>query len=327
MLTFIFRRVLIMVPTLAVVSLAAFFIIQLPPGDFLTVMVAQMQASGDEMSMEVVDQWRTRYGLDQPIYVQYWRWISGVVHGDFGQSFIYDQPVGNLIWQRLGFTVAISLLSLLLTWAIAIPIGIYSAVRQYSVFDYLFTLVGFVGLATPAFTLALVIMYFAYRYLDISVGGLFSQEFISAAWSWPKFVDLLKHVWIPVVVLAVGSTAGIIRTVRANLLDQLAMPYVVTARAKGISPGRLLIKYPVRLAVNPLISTIGSVLPWLISGSVIVASVLNLPTTGPLLLKALYYQDMYLAGSFILMLSTLTVVGTLVSDILLAWLDPRIRYD
>lgn len=170
-------------------------------------------------------------------------------------------------------------------------------------------------------------MYFAYRYMDISVGGLFSQEFISAAWSWPKFIDLLKHVWIPVVVLAVGSTAGIIRTVRANLLDQLAMPYVVTARAKGISPGRLLIKYPVRLAVNPLISTIGSVLPWLISGSVIVASVLNLPTTGPLLLKALYYQDMYLAGSFILMLSTLTVVGTLVSDILLAWLDPRICYD
>ena len=202
-----------------------------------------------------------------------------------------------------------------------------SAGRQYSVFDYLFTLVGFVGLATPAFTLALVIMYFAYRYMDISVGGLFSQEFISAAWSWPKFIDLLKHVWIPVVVLAVGSTAGIIRTVRANLLDQLAMPYVVTARAKGISPGRLLIKYPVRLAVNPLISTIGSVLPWLISGSVIVASVLNLPTTGPLLLKALYYQDMYLAGSFILMLSTLTVVGTLVSDILLAWLDPRICYD
>ncbi len=327
MSTYILRRLLIMVPTLIVISMISFFIIQLPPGDYLTVWVAEMQATGDDVSMEVVAQLRKRYGLDQPLRVQYWRWISGVVQGDFGQSFVYRRPVSTLIWERLGLTVAISLLTLVLTWVIALPIGIYSAVRQYTGFDYAFTFIGFVGMATPAFTLALVVMYLAYRHFGISVGGLFSEEFISAPWSWARFVDLLKHVWIPVVVLAVGSTAGMIRTMRANLLDQLEMPYVDTARAKGLSPLRLLIKYPLRLAINPVVSTIGWMLPWLISGSVIVAHVLSLPTTGPLLLRALYYQDMYLAGSFILMLSALTVIGTLVSDILLAWLDPRIRFE
>ena len=327
MWTFIFRRLLIMVPTLIVISMISFFIIQLPPGDYLTVWVAELEAAGEEVGMEMVAQLRKRYGLDQPLHVQYWRWISGVVQGDFGQSFIFMRPVTSLIWERLGFTIAISLLSLLVTWAIAIPIGIYSAVRQYTLFDYLFTLLGFIGLATPAFLLALILMYLAYRYFGISVGGLFSREFVSAPWSWAKLLDLLSHVWIPVVVLALGSTAGMIRTMRANLLDQLEMPYVVTARAKGLSPLRLLLKYPVRLAINPVVSTIGWMLPWLISGSVIVAHVLNLPTTGPLLLKALYYQDMYLAGSFILMLSTLTVIGTLLSDISLAWVDPRIRFE
>jgi len=327
MWNYILRRVLFMVPTLVVISVVSFFIIQLPPGDYLTVWVAEMEATGDEVSMEMVAQLRRRYGLDQPVHIQYWRWISGVVRGDFGESFVYRRPVSQLIWERLGLTVAISLLTLILTWAIAIPIGIYSAVRQYTLFDYAFTVIGFLGMATPAFTLALVVMYLAYRYFGVSVGGLFSEQFISAPWSWAKFVDFLRHVWIPVVVLAVGSTAGMIRTMRANLLDQLEMPYVVAARAKGVAPLRLLLKYPVRLAINPVVSTIGWMLPWLISGSVIVAHVLSLPTTGPLLLKALYYQDMYLAGSFVLLLSALTVVGTLISDILLAWLDPRIRFE
>ena len=327
MWTFILRRILILVPTLVLISLISFFIIQLPPGDYLTVKIAQMEATGDEISMEAVEQMRKRYGLDQPIYVQYWRWVTGFVQGDFGQSFAYRKPVADLIWERLGLTVIISLLTLIFTWIIAVPIGIYSAVRQYTVFDYVFTFIGFVGLATPAFLLALVVMFFAFRHLGISVGGLFSREYISAPWSWDRVVDLLKHVWIPVVVLTVGSTAGLIRTIRANLLDQLEMPYVVTARAKGVSAMWLLLKYPVRIAINPVISTIGWTLPWLISGSVIVAYVLNLPTTGPLLLKALYTQDMYLAGTFIMMLSILTVIGTLISDILLAWVDPRIRYD
>ena len=327
MTTFILRRLLIMVPTLIAISMISFFIIQLPPGDYLTHLVAQMEETGDEMSTEVVEQLRRQYGLDQPVYVQYWWWITGMVRGDLGQSLIYQKPVTTLIWERLGLTVAISALTLILTWAIAIPIGIYSAVRQYTFFDYLFTLIGFVGMATPAFALALILMYFAYRYMGISVGGLFSPEFISTPWSWARVIDLLKHIWIPVVVLAVGSTAGMIRTMRANLLDELEMPYVVTARAKGLSPLRLLIKYPVRLAINPVVSTIGWMLPWLISGSVIVAHVLSLPTTGPLLLKALYYQDMYLAGSFVMMLSMLTVIGTLMSDILLAWVDPRIRFE
>lgn len=327
MWTFILRRILILVPTLVLISIISFFIIQLPPGDYLTVKIAQMEATGDEVSMEAVEQMRKRYGLDQPIYVQYWRWVTGFVRGDFGQSFAYRKPVADLIWERLGLTVTISLLTLIFTWIIAVPIGIYSAVRQYTVFDYIFTFIGFVGLATPAFLLALVVMFFAFRHLGISVGGLFSREYISAPWSWDRVVDLLKHVWIPVVVLTVGSTAGLIRTIRANLLDQLEMPYVVTARAKGVSAMWLLLKYPVRIAINPVISTIGWTLPWLISGSVIVAYVLNLPTTGPLLLKALYTQDMYLAGTFIMMLSILTVIGTLISDILLAWVDPRIRYD
>ena len=324
---FILRRILILIPTLILISLVSFFIIQLPPGDYLTVKIAQMEETGDEVSLEAVAQMRKRYGLDLPVYHQYWRWISGFVRGDFGQSFAYRKPVAELIWERLALTVVISVLTMLLTWAIAIPIGIYSAIRQYTVFDYVFTFIGFVGLATPAFLLALVVMYFAFRHLGISVGGLFSREYISAPWSWDKVIDLLKHIWIPVVVLAIGSTAGLIRTIRANLLDQLEMPYVVTARAKGLSPMRLLLKYPVRIAINPVVSTIGWMLPWLISGSVIVAYVLNLPTTGPLLLKALYTQDMYLAGTFIMLLSILTVIGTLISDILLAWLDPRIRYE
>jgi len=316
-----------MVPILILISIVSFAIIQLPPGDYLTTLVAQMQETGEQVHQDQVEALRRRYGLDKPLHVQYWRWISGVVVGDFGQSFEYNKPVAKLIWERLGLTMAMAFLSMLLTWIIALPIGIYSATHQYKLFDYVFTFLGFIGMATPAFLLAVLLMYFAYTRFGISVGGLFTDEYVGQPWTWGKFWDFLKHVWIPVAVLAVSGTAGLIRTVRANLLDQLEMPYVVTARAKGLSNLRLLIKYPLRLAVNPLISTIGWMLPALVSGSVIVAVVLSLPTTGPLMLTALFTQDMYLAGSFVMILSFLTCVGTLISDILLAWVDPRIRFE
>jgi len=327
LLTYIVHRLLIMIPTLILISMVSFGIIQLPPGDYLTSWAAQMEESGQSVDEAQLASLRKRYGLDQPIYVQYWKWISGVVVGDFGQSFALKKPVSSLIWDRLGLTMGIAVLTIILTWIIAVPIGIYSAVRQYTFFDYTFTFISFTGMATPGFLLALVVMYFAYSQFGISVGGLFSDEFIGKPWSWGKVVDFLQHVWIPVVVLAVTSTGGMVRSLRANLLDQLDMPYVVTARAKGLSALRLLLKYPVRIALNPIISGIGGMLPYLISGSVIVAMVLNLPTTGPLMLNALMDQDMYLAGSFIMMLSFLTLIGTLLSDILLAWADPRIRFE
>ena len=316
-----------MVPTLIVISIISFTIIQLPPGDYLTSYIANLQETGETADEAVVASLRARYGLDNPLHVQYWKWISGVVRGDFGQSFSMGRPVKELIWERLGLTVVISLVTMGFTWLIAIPIGIYSATHQYKLSDYVFTFLGFVGMSTPAFMLALVLMNFSQAHFGTSVGGLFSDAYINAPWSWAKLVDLLGHIWVPVVVLGVGGTAGLIRTVRANLLDQLEMPYVVTARASGLSEWRLLLKYPVRVAINPVISTIGWMLPRLVSGSVIVAMVLSLPTTGPLLLKALMEQDMYLAGSFLLMLSTLTVIGTLISDILLVWVDPRIRFE
>lgn len=327
MLTYILRRLLIMIPTLLVISIIVFAIIQLPPGDYLTSYAAQLAATGEEASEAELANLRQRYRLDQPIYAQYWHWISGVVQGDFGESFALRRPVGELIWERLGLTMMLAFVSMLCTWLIAVPIGIYSATHQYKFFDYLFTFFGFVGMATPPFLLALVAMYLAYTHFDVSIGGLFSPEYLDAPWSWARCVDLLKHIAIPVVVLAVGTTAGLIRIVRANLLDQLEMPYVVTARAKGLSYWRLILKYPVRVAINPVVSTIGWMLPRLVSGSIIVAIVLSLPTTGPLMLTALMDQDMYLAGSFVMMLSVLTVIGTLISDLLLAWVDPRIRFE
>ena len=327
MLTYIIRRILIMIPTLFLISVVSFSIIQLPPGDYLTSLIAQMEETGEQVDRDRIESLRKRYGLDKPLVVQYCKWMSGVVVGDFGQSFALNKPVGQLIWDRLGLTVSIAMFSIVLTWLIAVPIGIYSATHQYTVFDYVFTFLGFIGMATPGFLLALLVMYFSYTWLGISVGGLLSDEFIGTPWSWAKAVDFVQHVWIPVVVLAVSSTAGLIRTVRANLLDQLEMPYVVTARSKGLSPWRLLLKYPVRIAINPVVSTIGWMLPRLVSGSVIVAMVLSLPTTGPLMLTALFTQDMYLAGSFVMILSFLTVIGTLISDILLAWVDPRIRFE
>jgi peptide/nickel transport system permease protein len=327
MLQFILRRLMYMIPTLIAISIVSFILIQLPPGDYLTSMVAGLRDQGVEVDAAQLAALQERYGLGQPIYVQYYKWMSGILlRGDFGQSFEWRRPVSGLIWQRLGLTVIISLSTLLFVWAIAFPIGIYSAVRQYSIGDYIATFFGFIGLATPSFLLALVLMYVGFRFFGQSVGGLFSPEYIDAAWSWAKVKDLISHLWIPMIVLGASGTAGLIRVMRANLLDELGKLYVVAARAKGLPEWRLLLKYPVRIALNPFVSGIGWLLPQIVSGSTIVAIVLSLPTTGPLLLRALMAQDMYLAGSFLLMLSVLTVIGTLLSDILLAWLDPRIRY-
>lgn len=328
MLQYIIRRILFMIPTLFVISLVSFIIIQLPPGDYLTSLVATMASTGETVDRAALAALEARYGLGQPVYVQYWKWITGIIlRGDFGQSFEWNQPVSSLIWGRLALTFVLSLATLLFTWFIAFPIGIYSAVRQYSLGDYVSTVIGYIGLAIPNFLLALVLMYIAFKYFNQSVGGLFSPEYQDAPWTVAKTWDLIKHLWIPVVIIGTAGTAGLIRIMRANLLDELHKPYVVTARAKGMPEGRLLVKYPVRVALNPFVSTLGWTLPALVSGATIISIVLSLPTTGPLLFRALLSQDMYLAGSFILMLSTLTVVGTLISDILLAWLDPRIRYE
>ena len=316
-----------MIPTLFAISLVSFLIIQLPPGDYLSTLVAELAAQGDVVDNARLTALENRYGLNEPFYVQYWKWISGIVlRGDFGHSFEWNRPVATLIWDRLALTFVLSLSTLLFIWAVAFPIGIYSAVRKYSIGDYIATFVGFIGLAIPNFLLALVLMYVSFKVFNQSVGGLFSPQYIEAPWSWAKVLDLLSHLWIPMIVLGTAGTAALIRIMRANLLDELFKPYVETARAKGLSEWRLLLKYPVRVALNPFISTVGWVLPELVSGAAIVSIVLSLPTTGPLLLRSLQSQDMYLAGGFIMMLSVLTVIGTLISDLLLAWLDPRIRY-
>jgi peptide/nickel transport system permease protein len=326
MLRYIARRILYMIPTLLVVSIVTFMVIQLPPGDFLTSLAATLSAQGIELEAGQLELLKRQYGLDQPFPVQYWKWISGIVlRGDFGFSFQWNQPVGKLIWGRLGLTFVISLSTLVFIWIVAFPIGIYSAVRKYSIGDYAATFVGFVGLAIPSFLFALVLMYGAFAWFGQSVGGLFSPEYREAPFSPAKLWDFLKHLLVPMIVLGTGGTATLIRIMRANLLDELSKPYVVTGRAKGLKEFPLLMKYPVRAALNPFVSTVGWYLPTLISGATVTAIVLSLPTTGPLLVQALLSQDMYLAGSFILMLSTLTVIGTLVSDILLAALDPRIR--
>ena len=328
MLGFITRRVLYMIPTFIAVSIVAFAIIQLPPGDYLTTLVASMASQGETVDPAALEALRSRYGLGEPMYVQYFKWMSNIfLHGDFGQSFEWNQPVIDLIWSRLALTFMLSLSTLLFVWAVALPVGIYSAVRQYSMGDYTFTFLGFIGLAIPNFLLALVLMYIAFKYFNQSVGGLFSPDYQEAAWSWAKLKDLLAHLWIPIVIIGTAGTASLIRVMRANLLDELHKPYVVTARAKGLPEWQVIMRYPVRVALNPFVSTIGWVLPALISGEAIVSIVLSLPTTGPLLLRSLMSQDMYLAGSFILMLSTLTILGTLLSDILLALLDPRIRLE
>lgn len=327
MLQYILRRLLMMIPTIIAISIVTFIIIQLPPGDFLTTLIAGLASQGEDVNREAIEALSERYGLGQPLYVQYWKWMSGVLfHGDFGQSFEYNRPVADLIWDRLGFSVALALATLLLSWLIAFPIGFYSATHQYTVGDYIATFLGFLGLAIPEFMLALVLLFVSFKYFGQSVGGLFSPQYVDAPWSLAKIGDLLGHLWIPVVIVSVAGTAGLIRITRANLLDELNKPYVVTARAKGLSEPRLLTKYPIRVALIPFVSTVGWELPAIISGEAIIAIVLNLPTTGPLLLRALQSEDMYLAGSLIFLVSVLTVIGTLLSDILLAWIDPRIRY-
>lgn len=325
MLGYILHRIVLMVPTMLVISVVVFLVIQLPPGDYATTLLSAMQDSG--MDQTGIDALRQQYGLDQPLPVQYVRWIWGIVTaGDFGYSFKWSRPVSQLIWERLGMSVLVSLCALMLTWLIALPIGIFAAANKYTLGDYVATFIGFVGLAVPNFLLALLFMYASFAFFGTSAGGLFSPEFVNAPWSPAKLADLAAHMWIPALVVGIGGTASLIRIMRANLLDELSRPYVVTARAKGLGETQLLLKYPVRVALNPFVSSLAWVLPGLVSGETIVSIVLSLPTTGPLLLDALIAQDMYLAGSIILLLSVLTVVGTLLSDILLAALDPRIRY-
>lgn len=327
MVGFVARRVALMIPTVIAISVMTFTIMQLAPGDFLTSLVAGMASQGESISQASIDALRDRYGLGQPAHVQYLKWISGIVlRGDFGQSFEWNRPVASLIWDRMGFTILLSLGTLTFTWVFAFTIGVYSAVRRYTFGDYVLSFVAFIGLAVPGFLIALVLLYVSARFFNQSVGGLFSTQFVEAPWSGAKLLDLLQHLWIPIVIIGLSQTASLVRIMRANLLDELHKPYVVTARAKGLPEHRLLMKYPVRMAINPFVSTVGWSLPALVSGEAVVAIVLSLPTTGPLLVRALQSKDMYLAGSFILLLSTLTVIGTLISDVALAWLDPRIRY-
>jgi peptide/nickel transport system permease protein len=324
---YLLRRSLYMVFTVWVISIISFVAIQLPPGDFVTNLVNQMISSGgQELTPEYEAQLRELYGLNQPVYVQYYKWMRNILtKGEFGWSFVYRRDAVELITERMPMTFALSFGSFILVWVIALPIGIYSAVNQYSIGDYFFTFLGFIGLAVPSFLLALIFLFVSQRYFDQAMIGLFSPEFADAPWSWAKLFDMFKHLWIPVLLIGLGGTAGLIRTMRANLLDELNKPYVETARSKGLTETKLLIKYPLRHALNPFISTIGWTLPGLIAGEVIVAIVLNLPTSGPVLYSALQQQDMYVAAGFILLLSVLTVIGTFISDVLLAMLDPRIR--
>ena len=327
MLAYIGRRALLAVFTVWAISMLAFVIIQLPPGDYVSSYIAQMAAMGSVVSDEEAQNLRIQYGLGQPIYVQYWKWMKQIAEGNFGFSMEWRRPVTEVIGERLWLTVVVAVSALLLTWVLALPIGIYSAVRQYSLGDYAATFIGFIGLAVPNFLLALVILYFGFTLFNANIGGLFSPELQDAPWSWARVWDLAKHLPIPALILGLAGTAQQIRIMRANLLDELRKPYVVTARSKGLPEPRVIVKYPVRLALNPFASTIGYTLPYIVSGSIIVSLVLGLPTVGPLLLKALISQDMFLAGTIVLLLGLMTVIGTLISDILLVWIDPRIRLE
>jgi len=324
---YIARRLVLLPALLFVFSVAVFAIIQAPPGDFLTAYAATLASSGSSISAEQLQALRREYGLDQPIPVQYLKWMENLLRGNLGLSLEYQRPNSELIGERLALTVVLAVLSFIFTWVVAIPAGIYSATHQRSALDYVFTVLNYVGVATPNFMLALILMWIAFTYFGIGVTGLFSPEYVDARWSMARVGNLLAHIWLPAVVLGVAGTARLTRVMRANLLDELNKPYVTTARAKGLSEWRLVLRYPARLALNPLVSTIGWYLPALFSGSLIVATVMNLPNIGPLLLRALVNQDMYLAGSILLIYCFLTVVGTLISDVLLAWLDPRIRME
>ena len=327
MLRFIVQRLLLLPILLVLFSIIVFWLVQAPPGDFLTSYVANLASGGSSIQEEQVEALRHQFGLDQPMHIRYLRWMEGLLKGDLGYSLEYQRPNSELIGERLVLTVFLALFAFAITWIVAVPAGIYSATHQNSLLDYAFALLNYVGVATPNFMLALILMWVAFSSFGLSVTGLFSPDYIQAPWSLGRLIDLLKHIWLPGIVLGIAGTARLMRVMRANLLDELNKPYVVTARAKGMSEWKLVIKYPVRLAINPLISTIGWYLPQLFSGSLIVATVMNLPNIGPLLLRALTQRDMYLSGSILLIYCFLTIIGTLVSDILLALVDPRIRME
>ncbi|MFA6508347.1 MAG: ABC transporter permease [Treponemataceae bacterium] len=325
MVAYIIRRLLYAVLTIWSISVLAFVIIHLPSGDYVTSYIASMSASGSAVSEGEAQALREQLGLDQSIYVQYFKWIGLILQGNFGMAMEWGRPVLDVIGDRLALTIVISLAAIVFTWALALPIGIFSAVHRYSLLDYIFTFVGFIGLAVPGFMLALLVMYFGYSWFGLNVGGLFSPEFAEAPWSIAKVWDLITHLPVPAFVLGISGTAQMIRIMRSNLLDELRKPYVVSSRARGLAENRVIMKYPVRVAMNPFVSTIGYLLPYVVSGSIIVSLVLSLPTIGPLLLKALIAQDMFLAGSIVLLLGVMTVIGTFISDLLLMWIDPRIR--
>ncbi|MEH6629408.1 MAG: ABC transporter permease [Halopseudomonas aestusnigri] len=325
MLGYIVNRILAMIPTLLIISAIIFILIQLPPGDFLETQIAEMQSQGENVDQEKIDYLRSEYGLDKPMYVQYYNWVSGLITGDLGYSFEHELPVSEVIGDRITLTIILALAATIFTYALSFPIGIYTAVNQYSVGDYVFSFVGFIGLATPNFLLALILLYFANVWFGTSIGGLMDEQFIGQPWSVDKFLSVLEHLWVPVVVIGTSGTAGMIRRLRANLLDELSKQYVMTAKAKGLSPLKVLVKYPLRLAINPFIADIGSILPDLLSGSVLVAVVMGLETTGPMLVNSLLSQDMYLAGSFLIIEASLVVIGVFVSDLILVSIDPRIR--
>src|SRR4030042_7188848 len=326
MTLYIFRRILYMIPTLFIISVVSYIIIELPPGDEVTNYVAQMESQGKMVDESIIVAMRYQYGIDRPLYIQYLQWIGQVIKGNFGYSFFWNKPVNQLIGQRILFTFILSLASMILCWIISFPVGVYSATHQYTLLDYSATILGFIGISIPGFMLALILMWMSYAVFGQNIGGLFSENMVYAKWNIAKVIDFLKHLWIPIFMVAFAGTASLIRILRANLLDELEKPYVTAARTKGLKEVNLILKYPVRVSINPFISTIGWMLPELVSGSTIISVVMNLPTSGPLLLQALKTQDMHLAGSIILILSSLTVIGTLISDIALAILDPRIRY-
>ena len=325
MLTYTVRRIITAIPTLLAISLLIFFIIQLPPGDYLTTLITELESRGEAIDPSQIAFLKETYGLDKPFFEQYLMWFSGLLQGDLGYSFQYELPVSEVIGDRVWLTMAVSFATILFIWIVSFPIGLYSATHQYSWGDYGLTFLGFLGLATPNFLLALILMYFSNVYFGISIGGLMDPDYIDQPWSWAKAVSVLQHLWIPVIVIGTSGTAGMIRRLRANLLDELDKQYVLTARAKGLPPFKVIWKYPLRMSLNPFIADIGNILPQIISGGAIVSVVLSLPTTGPMMLEALQTQDMYLAGSFLMFLSLLTVIGMFLSDIALAFLDPRIR--
>lgn len=328
MIRFVINRFVYMILTLAAVSMVAFVLIQLPPGDFADSYANKRQQAGAPIKVEELEEIRRRLGIDKPWYIQYGKWISNMVlEGDMGYSWEWRRPVSDLIAERLPLTLLLAFSTLILMYGLAIPIGIYSAVRQYSATDHIFSTVGYVGLAIPNFLLALILMYLGQQWFGQSVGGLFSPEYQDAPWSWPRVVNLAEHLWVPVVVLGTAGTAYLIRTIRASTLDELDKMYVMAARAGGLSPIRLLLKYPVRMALNPIVATLGWRLTYVISGAPIVGVVMSLPDTGPLFLHALLNQDMYLAGGMVLIYCAFTIIGTFISDLLLVLLDPRIRME